>query len=172
MSMGTTETSEPFQISTTWFGPSLVVLRVLIGWHFLYAGLTKLLNPSWTATEYLLFAIPEANPLMGFWQAMAQSDIMPLITFLNMWGLTLVGIGLIIGGAVRWNAFWGSVMMLFYYLASLPLENSIIVDYHIIYIATLFGLGAFGAGRFYGLDEYVEEWDIVQTNPWLRYLLG
>ena len=28
---------------------ALVVLRVLIGWHFLYEGLAKLGNPYWTS---------------------------------------------------------------------------------------------------------------------------
>ena len=33
---------------------SLVVLRILIGWHFLYEGLVKVTNPDWTAAGYLL----------------------------------------------------------------------------------------------------------------------
>jgi len=32
----------------------LTVLRILIGWHFLYEGITKLINPAWTAKYYLL----------------------------------------------------------------------------------------------------------------------
>ena len=32
---------------------SLVTLRMLIGWHFLYEGLAKLTNPYWTSAGYL-----------------------------------------------------------------------------------------------------------------------
>ena len=32
----------------------LVVLRIFIGWHFLYEGIIKVLNPDWTATTYLI----------------------------------------------------------------------------------------------------------------------
>ena len=32
----------------------LVVLRVLIGWHFLYEGISKLINPYWSSAAYLL----------------------------------------------------------------------------------------------------------------------
>jgi len=32
----------------------LTVLRILIGWHFLYEGIAKLLSPAWTAKYYLL----------------------------------------------------------------------------------------------------------------------
>ena len=33
---------------------AVVVLRVLIGWHFLYEGVSKLTTPGWSAAGYLL----------------------------------------------------------------------------------------------------------------------
>ena len=33
---------------------SLVILRVAIGWHFLYEGLVKLNSANWTAAPYLI----------------------------------------------------------------------------------------------------------------------
>jgi thiosulfate dehydrogenase [quinone] large subunit len=97
-----------------------------------------------------------------------------------MWGLTLTGLALILGAFVRWSAFWGAVMMMFYWLASLqggllaglPLAHGWVVDDHLIYAVLLFGLGAFGAGRILGLDAWIERTDFVQNNTWLRYLLG
>ncbi len=35
---------------------ALVLLRILIGWHFLYEGVIKAYNPAWTAKGYLLSA--------------------------------------------------------------------------------------------------------------------
>ena len=32
---------------------AITVLRVLVGWHFLYEGLSKLTAPSWSAAGYL-----------------------------------------------------------------------------------------------------------------------
>jgi thiosulfate dehydrogenase [quinone] large subunit len=32
----------------------LVILRVLIGWYFLYEGLAKVFTPNWTAFGYIL----------------------------------------------------------------------------------------------------------------------
>lgn len=158
-------------VSERWSGPALLALRLLLGWHFFFAGITKVLEPGWSAQGFLM-GVGDANPFAGFFAAMAGSDLLPLIDALNMWGLTLIGLGLLVGGAVRWCAFWGSVMMWFYWAASLPLANSIFVDDHIVYIALLFMLGAFAAGRYYGVDEYVERSSIVQSNPWLKYLLG
>ena len=37
-----------------WQLGALVALRVLIGWHFLYEGLAKLVNPDWSSVGFLL----------------------------------------------------------------------------------------------------------------------
>jgi thiosulfate dehydrogenase [quinone] large subunit len=147
-------------------------------------GITKLVtyldaDPTndWTAAGYLANAIPPGNPFTGAFAAMAGS---PLVDALNVWGLTLTGLALIPGVLVRWSAFWGAIMMLFYWaaalqgglLAGLPLEHGWIVDDHVVYAALLFGLGAFGAGRILGLDAYLERTSVVRNNPWLRYFLG
>jgi thiosulfate dehydrogenase [quinone] large subunit len=41
-----------------------------------------------------------------------------------------------------------------------------------VYALLLFGLGAFGAGRIFGLDSYIEETQLVQNRPALKLFLG
>jgi thiosulfate dehydrogenase [quinone] large subunit len=97
-----------------------------------------------------------------------------------MWGLTLTGLGIILGALLRWNAFWGAVMMMFFWAASLegglmaglPLAHGWVVDDHLVYAALLFGLGAIGAGRILGVDSRLEKLDVVKQNRWLRWFLG
>ena len=173
-----------FGYSEQWVGYSLFLLRLVMGWTLLQGGLTKLVtyldsDPSnnWTAAGYLANAIPPGNPFMPLWSSFAGS---PLIALLNMWGLTLTGLALILGAFVRWSAFWGAVMMLFYWAASLtgglaaglPVAHGWVVDDHVVYALVLFGLGAFGAGRILGVDAYLEETSVVRNNPWLRLFLG
>jgi len=173
-----------FEYAEHWVGYSLLVLRLVMGWTLFQGGMTKLVtyldaDPSnnWTAAGYLANAVPAGNPLAGLFAAMAGN---PLIDLLNMWGLTLTGLALILGAFVRWSAFWGAVMMLFYWLASLqggllaglPIAHGWVVDDHIVYAALLFGLGAFGAGRILGLDAYLEDTDLVSRNRALRLVLG
>ncbi|WP_132059036.1 DoxX family protein [Halorussus amylolyticus] len=160
-----------FEYSETWVGYALLALRVVMGWTMFYAGITKVLDPEWSAAGFLLNAIPEGNPFGGMWATLAN-DWLWLIDPLNAWGLTLVGLALLVGAFVRWSAFWGAVMMLFYWAASLPLENGIVIDDHVVYALLLFGLGAFGAGRIFGLDEYLEDIGVVNRYPALRYFLG
>jgi thiosulfate dehydrogenase [quinone] large subunit len=173
-----------FQYSETWIGYAIITLRVVMGWTLLQGGLTKLVtyldaNPAndWTAAGYLANAIPEGNPFTGVWASMAGN---PLVDQLVVWGLTLTGLGLILGALVRWNAFWGAVMMLFFWaaalegglMAGLPLAHGWVVDDHLVYAALLFGLGAIGAGRILGLDARIEKLAFVQKNGWLRWILG
>lgn len=160
-----------FQYSETWVGYALLALRLVMGWTLFYAGVTKVLDPSWSAGGFLRNAIPAGNPFTGMWTTMAN-DWLWLIDPLNAWGLTLVGLALLLGAAVRWSAFWGAIMMLFYWAASLPLANGVVIDSHVVYAMLLFGLGAFGAGRILGLDDHLEDTAVVRNNPWLRYLLG
>jgi thiosulfate dehydrogenase [quinone] large subunit len=173
-----------FEYSEHWIGYALVGLRVVMGWVLLQGGLTKLVtyldaNPenNWTAAGYLANAIPEGNPFMGLFADMAGSG---LVDILVMWGLTLTGIGLLLGAFVRWNAFWAAVMMMLFWAASLtggllqglPLAHGWVVDDHVVYAMLLFGLGAIGAGRILGVDGFLEELDFVKQNRWLRLLMG
>ncbi len=160
-----------FEYSETWIGYALVGLRVIMGWTFFYAGITKVLDPEWSAEGFLLHAVPEGNPFAGVWPMLAEEWLW-LLDPLNAWGLTLIGAALLVGAFVRWSAFWGAVMMVFYWAASLPLAHAIVIDDHIVYALLLFGLGAFGAGRILGLDKYLESTDLVERYPALRYLLG
>lgn len=162
--------SVSFEYSETWVGYSILVLRVVMGWTFFYAGITKVIDPEWSARGYLM-GVPEGNPFMGFWTMLANEWLW-LIDPLNQWGLTLVGAALILGVLVRWSAFWGAVMMLFYWASSLPLAHNLLIDDHIVYALILFGLGAFGAGRILGLDEWIEDTGFVKNNSWLRLFLG
>lgn len=158
-------------------GYVLVALRVVMGWILFQGGIVKVLDPTWTAAGFLQFAIPEGNPFVAQFAAMAGN---PVIDFLVPWGLTLTGIGLILGALTRWNAFWGAFMMIMFWAASLtgglaqglPLEHGWVMDDHLLYAILLFGLGAFGAGRILGVDRYLENTAWIKRYPILKYLLG
>ena len=44
----------------------LALARIIIGWHFLYEGFTKLTDANWTAAGYLQGS---TGPLAGFFQS-------------------------------------------------------------------------------------------------------
>ena len=164
--------------SATTAGYALVGLRVLMGWVMFQGGIVKVLDPEWTAAGFLKFAIPEGNPFITMFAGMAGN---PVIDFLVMWGLTLTGLGLMFGALTRWNAFWAAFMMLMFWAASLtgglaeflPLEHGWVVDDHLIYAIILFALGAFGSGRIFGVDGWLENrFPTLRENRFFNLLLG
>ena len=44
---------------------ALVLIRLAIGWHFLYEGGVKTLKPHWTAKAYLLASVGFMKRLFG-----------------------------------------------------------------------------------------------------------
>jgi thiosulfate dehydrogenase (quinone) large subunit len=132
----------------------LVALRVALGWLMFYAGITKVMDPDWSAAGYLT----HASSFPGFFASLADSSILPCINFVNEWGLTLLGVSLILGIGVRLSGVLGAVLMLMYYLPVLDFpmagEHSYIVDEHIIYALVLLYLSSVRAGRTMGLESW------------------
>ena len=140
---------------------SLFLLRITTGWLMFYAGITKVVDPAWSAAGYLT----GAKHFIGFYQRLAQPGILPFVNFINEWGLTLLGISLILGIGVRLSATLGAVLMILYYIPlgfPYPDAHSLVVDEHIIYACALFVLACWRAGRAWGLERWLEK--KLQTN--------
>lgn len=161
-----------FQYSTYWLGYALIALRLLMGWTLFSAGVKHVLAGQGfvRATNGLLRGAAANSPFGFLFDLMVPfADILAPI---NAWALVLTGAGIMLGGFFRLSAFGGGMLMLMYWMAGLPLEDSFFVNSQFIYVFLLFGLGAAGAGRIFGVDQYIEDMSLVQNNPWLKYLLG
>lgn len=96
----------------------LVTLRLLIGWHFLYEGISKLLHASWTSAPYLLESKGLFSPLF---KSIAQNmDALKMVDMLNTYGLIAVGLGLILGLLTRYALIGGMALLFLYYLPHIP----------------------------------------------------
>lgn len=130
----------------------IFLLRISLGWLFFYAGITKIIDPNWSAAFYLKGA--QTFPELFSW--FLNPEILPYVNFLNKWGLTLIGISLILGMCVRWSALAGILLMALYYLPLLHFpkvgEHSYLVDEHVIYALVLAFLFAVRAGTVWGID--------------------
>lgn len=132
---------------------SLFLLRIAMGWFFFYSGITKILNPEWSAAGFLT----HANTFPELFAWFASPGILPFVNFANEWGLTLLGISLILGVFVRLSSLFGAILMILYYLPVLTFpyigEQAYIVDEHIIYALVLLFFVGIKAGRVWGLDS-------------------
>ncbi|KAA0207011.1 DoxX family membrane protein [Candidatus Uhrbacteria bacterium] len=150
---------------------ALFLLRVSMGWLFFYAGIVKVLNPAWSAAGYL----KGAKSFAAIYGAMLHPAILPVVNFMNEWGLTLLGVSLLLGIFVRASTALGIVLMILYYLAldfPKPNPNAFIVDEHIIYVFGLLVLHAFRAGRVWGLEPWCASLPVCSKYPKLREWLG
>jgi uncharacterized membrane protein YphA (DoxX/SURF4 family) len=96
----------------------LTALRILIGWHFAYEGVTKLFIPGWSSAGYLM---ESQWFLSGFFHNLASNDfLLKLVDFLNVWGLILIGLGLMLGLFTRIASGAGAFLLLLYYIANPP----------------------------------------------------
>ena len=140
----------------------LVILRIAIGWHFLYEGLTKVFNPGWSSIGYLL---DSKGLFSGMFHALAANPhVVAIIDFLNIWGLTAIGLGLILGFLTGIATVAGIVILAFYYLSHPPLiglnyavpgeGNYFLVNKTLIEMITLWALFYFPTGKWIGLDRF------------------
>lgn len=151
----------------------IFLLRTSMGVVFFYAGITKVLNPNWTAAGYL----KGAKTFPELYNFFLQPDLLPIINFVNEWGLTLLGVSLLLGISVRLSSYLGALLMLLYYIPILKFPyagaNSFLVDQHIIYILVLLFLGEVRAGRVvWGLENWCSKLPICSKYPALRKWLG
>lgn len=142
---------------------TLVALRLLIGWHFLYEGLAKLLNPYWTSAGYLA---ESQWWFKGVFIAVAASPTaVTIVDYVNMWGLTLIGLALMLGLFTRAATVGGMVLLALYYIAAppfvgysygMPTEGSyLIVNKVLIELAALAVLFTHPTGQTFGLDRFL-----------------
>jgi thiosulfate dehydrogenase (quinone) large subunit len=145
---------------------ALVVLRVVIGWHFLYEGVAKLLNPGWSAAGFLL---QSRGPFAGVFRWMAASpDVLAVVNPLNKWGLACIGLGLVLGCFTRTASAAGILMLGVFYLCnpllvgyfySIPTEGSyLVINKNLVELAALFVVLVTNSGRYMGLDRILHLW--------------
>lgn len=174
---------------------SLLGVRLLMGWLFFSAGLSKLADGGLSfgyASVYLSQATPISTPAFSFgFPGILQAPglavlkagaflVEPLFQF--MAGLPfigqivvvtqlVVGLALISGAFTRLSGVVGAFMATMFYYGNAEWSHGLVnVDLMYIY---LFLVAAFTAsGRFYGLDSRLEDLKIVRENPRIKLLLG
>ena len=96
----------------------LVLLRMAIGWHFLYEGLAKLFTPNWSAGPYLDSSRWILKGVFNW--VVSNPAVLKFVDLLNIWGLILIGLGLFFGIFTRAAGISGIILLLLYYIAHPP----------------------------------------------------
>ena len=140
---------------------AITLLRVFVGWHFLYEGLTKLTSSTWSAAGYMKAS---RGPFASLFKWIAsQPHLLDNANLITMYGLTLVGVLLILGLFTRLASIAGIGLILLFYLCnppfvgyfySIPSEGSyLIVNKNLVELSALVVILVTGSGRFAGVDR-------------------
>lgn len=152
-----------FVFANTKFAWFWLIVRVYVGWEWLYAGWEKFNSPAWNGSAagsaikgFLTGAVQKstgAHPDVQSWYAtFIQNVAMPhaaLFSHLVTYGELLVGIALILGIFTGIAAFFGTFMNLNYLLAGTVSTNPI------LFLLQLFLILAWRIAGWWGLDRYV-----------------
>lgn len=168
-------------------GIGIFLVRVVLGWGFLYAGLAKFLDiegsgKPFTALGFLKFGTggtwPGAaedqvvNPTHDFWVGLTSNPTaIDIINFLVVFGEIAIGVALILGLATRFSGMMGALMMALFYVAAWDFAHGL-VNEQLMYGAVALFLGYVNAGHYYGVDAIVERASETTRAPVLRLLSG
>jgi thiosulfate dehydrogenase [quinone] large subunit len=140
---------------------AITALRVVVGWHFLYEGIAKLTASSWSAAGYMRAS---RGPFAAFFKWIASNpQMLDNANLITMYGLTIVGVLLILGLFTRVAAVAGiGLIVLFYlcnppfigYFYTIPTEGSyLIVNKNLVELCALAVILLTRSGLFAGLDR-------------------
>ena len=150
------------------------VTRLCLGWTFLWPFLDKLfgLGHQTTAAHAWInggspsmgFLSGAIGPFAGIYQAIAGAG---WVNWMFMIGLLAIAVALLLGIGMRIAAVAGAVLLVLMWSASLPPQDDIFMDNHIIYALVLLGLAVVGAGNTLGLGRWWTQTALVRRFPWL-----
>lgn len=166
------------------------VVRILLGFTFLWAFLDKCFGFGYATEKGWLFGAGEGNPTAGFlkyganpngpfhsfFTGLAPTSPGAPINWLFMLALLGAGVGLVFGIGMRISCIGASILLLSMWLAVAPwakyvdqggstvASNNPLLDEHIIYSATLITLMLVHAGRYLGLGRMWER----MAPSWLQ----
>jgi thiosulfate dehydrogenase [quinone] large subunit len=154
---------------TTFQRVALVLVRTVIGWHFLYEGLYKLMLPGWTRDGARLAAWSakgylnvSSGPFAPMLHRLADSSMAPWIDILVPVGLTLVGLSLMLGLFTQLGC-WGAIGFLAMFYVSMPPTTGLqvpgaegaylLVNKNLVELVAVVAVLSFRTGRIAGLDR-------------------
>jgi thiosulfate dehydrogenase (quinone) large subunit len=146
---------------------TLILMRTLIGWHFLYEGYTKLLYPAWgraggpvapwSSAGYLKAA---TGPFADQFHALGNAPWIGTLDTVVVGALIAVGLSLMLGLFTQAGCLGAIALLGTFYLSAIPMGlpepraegTYLFVNKNVIEASAVLLLLAFRTGRIAGLD--------------------
>jgi thiosulfate dehydrogenase [quinone] large subunit len=147
---------------------TLILLRTVVGWHFLYEGYFKLLHPAWTRAGVPLepfssigYLRNATGPFGDFFRALANPAWASWIDTGVGVALVVAGLLLVLGLFTQLGCAVALGLLTMFYLSNIPMQGLpepraegtyLIVNKNLIEAVAVAVLLAFRTGRIAGLD--------------------
>ncbi|MFB6157488.1 MAG: DoxX family membrane protein [Haloferacaceae archaeon] len=149
----------------------LAFLRVVTGWWFFHAGVTKLIEDGLSYGYGPVYLKEMTGTALGPLPVLMGTELPWLIEPLVPVAETLIGLGLMAGVLVRLASVGGAAFMTFFWIGNAEFTHGL-VNGDLMGLLLFVTMALLAAGRHYGLDAVIERTDFVKRHPRLRYLLG
>lgn len=172
----TTTTATSGRRSDTAVRYTLAVVRLTLGWIFLWAFLDKLFGlghdttaaKSWinggSPTKGFLGSAAK-GPFGSFYHSLAGNGA---IDVLFMAALLGIGAALMLGIGMRLAASAGALLTVMMWSAVLPPASNPFIDDHLVYAGVLIALALLAAGNTLGFGRMWARTPLVQRASWLK----
>ena len=160
-------------VSETWLAYWLVILRVIVGWWLLHAGLDKIWAWPFDAS-WFVGGQAQGTSLGPIVTLFSDGVLLEFVNVAIPIGQVLIGLGLILGALTRLAAFFGGFLMVFFYFING--ENGGwdhgIVTGELLGLLIFAMIATLGAGKVLGIDAYLDRTGFVERHPKLRHFIG
>jgi len=146
---------------------TLILMRTLIGWHFLYEGYTKLLQPAWgrggaplTGWSSAAYLKAATGPFADSFHRLAEVPWIGALDVFIAVSLVAVGMSLMLGLFTQTGCVGALLLLLLFYVSAMPVGlpearsegTYLFVNKNLIEAAAVLVLLSFRTGRIAGLD--------------------
>ncbi|WP_121823081.1 DoxX family protein [Halostella salina] len=160
-----------FELSGPLAGYWLAFLRVVTGWWFFHAGITKLIEDGLAYSYGPAYLQGMEGTALGPIPVWMGNNLAWFIEPMVPLGETLIGLGLLFGVLVRLASFFGAFFMVLFWIGNAGFGNGL-VNGDFMGLLLFVTMAVLATGRYYGLDAVIERTEFVKQRPRLRYLLG
>ncbi|MFB6176414.1 MAG: DoxX family membrane protein [Halobaculum sp.] len=149
----------------------LALLRVVTGWWFFHAGVTKLIEDGLAFTYGPVYLKQMTGTALGPLPVWMGENLGWLIQAGVPLGETAIGLGLMFGVLVRLASVFGAFFMTLFWVGNAGFKHGV-VNGDLMGLLLFVTMIVLATGRYYGLDAILEQTALVERHPKLRYVMG
>jgi thiosulfate dehydrogenase [quinone] large subunit len=159
-----------FNLTGGWQTTWVAMLRLITGWWFFHAGITKVIESGLNYGFAPMYLQGMGETVLGPVALVLGNQLSWFVVAAVPLFETLIGLALLAGVLTRLASVGGVFFMSLFWVGNAGFAHGV-VNGDLMGMLLFMTMIVFAAGRYYGLDAILVESSFVQNHPRLRYLL-